>query len=119
MQATPLRESKEAKAIRIQGQNAHREFRSEKSFRIKKKGAKSDIELANAFRGLGIDYMALRGRAFEETTRTLEGSRVDKLSPESIMFLVENFDIEQVADKEGRRLLHFVQSNPIGEHEMN
>jgi nucleoid DNA-binding protein len=104
---TKPRETEEQRQQRIAATKANQEYRSYRAFR-KRGGAVKDAQVANAFRELGIDYMALREKAFQQGPLRLEGVRVDRLSQSAVQFLVENFDVGQVEDrKSGKALLHF------------
>jgi len=86
------------------------EFRSTKLDRVRYKGAGDDVELANAFRMIGIDYSSIpHEQAFKIVPVRLEGHRVSQFEPKALDFLHENFNVVHVQDEEGRTLLHFTQ----------
>jgi DNA-binding protein HU-beta len=101
-----LPESIASREQRLAEQRAHKAFRSDKAFRTKRGGAKLDVELANLFRDFGLDYMTLnRVDAFRQVPASIGGRRVDQYNDRALKFLRENFDVEQVEDSEGRKLL--------------
>jgi len=100
-------ESRDERLQRLKTQKASKEFRSEKRYR-RRGGAKEDVELANIFLGLGLDYLNLpKEEALRCLPQRLEGRRVDSVPEKSLTFLKESYDVQQVIDDEGRLLLHF------------
>jgi len=102
-----LQETKEARQRRIEEQKSSHEFRSERFYRRHGRGARQDVQVANIFLALGLNYLELnREEAFQKVPEVVEGKRVDEFSKKALRFLRDNFDAEQVEDSEGRLLLH-------------
>lgn len=102
-----LDESAEQKERRLVTQKAGYEIRSER-FARRRGGDKMDIESANSLADLGIDFFTTsRAEVFKLVPQVCEGRKWANLSERALTFLQENYDVEQVVDSEGRKLLHF------------
>jgi nucleoid DNA-binding protein len=112
-------ESKEDKKNRISSQKAAKAYRSEKLGRTRRGELKSDVELANIFRQLGIDFMSMpRAQAFAEVPKLWQGRKAYGLTKLVVDFLVDNYGAEiGPLDESGREVVLF--PNPEGSTEMH
>lgn len=108
-------ESKEDKQNRIASQKAAKAYRSEKLGRTRRGELKPDIELANTFNHLGVDFMSMpRAQAFAEIPRLWQGRRADGLSETVINFLVDNYGAEiGPLDESGHEFVLFPNDGSI------
>ena len=87
-------ESKEDKQNRIAASKAAKAHRSEKLGRTRRGELKSDIELANIFSHLGIDFFSeRREEAFSKVVPLWADRKVEDLPKVVIDFLVDNFGL--------------------------
>lgn len=95
-------ETPERKQQRLATLKANKEYRSERAAR--RRGVSQEyLDNVNAMRSLGLAHNTL----IKDIPQRLEGSLVKHLSERATEFLLDNFDVGQVEDKQGRRLLHF------------
>jgi DNA-binding protein HU-beta len=103
-------ETPEEKQKRLESQKLSRQARSDKLERTRHGGAKSDVELANGFREIGVDFLSTpRDQVFQVAKQQLEGKRIMSVSEQGLAFLEENFDFVAVKDEYGTKLFHFTQ----------
>lgn len=111
---------RELKEQRLAAQKANKEYRQERAYRTRYKGAKDDIELANIFAQFGIDFFRTPHETIWQRIReNVEGRRPEGLSKEAIDFLSDNFDATVERDSDLRPYIHFPkQSNQTEEEEV-
>jgi DNA-binding protein HU-beta len=98
----------EDKKRKIAAQKLHKQDRADKLERTRYGGAHDDVELANAFRHLGIDFLSTpRDQVFGMVPTIWEGRKIDDIPEAAVSFLAENYHVRRVFDGEGRALVHF------------
>jgi len=86
-------QSKDRKAQRLAAARKNKEFRQEKAYRTRYKGAKNDVEAANLFLLLGINYFSTPKEQLAAIVREkFEGKRADAINVKAMDFLTDNFD---------------------------
>lgn len=88
-------QAKERKAQRLASSKANKEARDEKLYRTRYNGAKDNIEAANLFMLLGIDYFKTPKDQLASIVRDrFNGKRADSIQTRAMDFLTDNFDAE-------------------------
>lgn len=110
--------AKERKAQRLAANRANKEYRQARAYRLRFKGAKDDVEAANLFLQLGIDYLNTPKHLLAEMVmKNITGRRADSISTKAMEFLTDNYDARVVKDEEGRALIQFLPAEPEKEEE--
>lgn len=99
---------REMKEQRLRTSKESKLYRQERAYRIRFKGAKNDVELANAFRQFGIDYLSTAPESlFPAVKERMSGKRADSIPLEAMNFLTENFDAVVKHDNDMRPIITF------------
>ena len=111
-------QAKDRKKQRLAANKAQKEYRQEKAYRIRYKGAKDDIEAANLFLLLGIDYLHTPKDQLAQIVRERFTGKIANVLPVKAMdFLTDNFDAVIVEDEFKRGLINFEERQPEKEEE--
>lgn len=109
---------KEEKSQRLAANRANKEYRQGRAYRMRYKGAKNDVELANIFMQFGIDYLSTpKDQLYTLVRDKIEGINPHSVSVDAIDFLVENFDAEIKYDPDMRKYIHFSEQLILTEEE--
>ena len=110
-------ETKADRAQRLQRNRQEKDFRHAKLERTRHKGAHDDVELANFYRMLGLDYFYVSKDESRTAyiKRVLTGLRVDRFPKPALKWLKENYDATEARDPEGRLVIQFLEPESQGE----